>query len=753
MSSEAVAEEQSQLDAMYARLEQMRVDAQERKKDAAFSSDGTPAGRFTRDALQYRYAEELVALSAAEDKLCFGRLDTDDGDSRHIGRMGLTDGTSERRQILIDWRAPAAAPFYTATALNPQGVQLRRHIKTRRRTVESVSDEYLQATDAVPETGDLGAAGDVALLEALNAPRTGRMGDIIATIQSEQDRIIRSDRNGVMVVQGGPGTGKTVVALHRAAYLLFTYRARLGGHGVLVIGPNQTFLNYISQVLPSLGESSVVLATIGTLYPGVTTSAADDPVAAELKGRPVFAKIIDNAVLDRQRMPRTTTTVMYDRAPLRIDGGLLAKAQRRAWASRLPHNRARQVFLRMVLDGLARQAAGRPGVKQAEEFDIKLDLAEVRRELAGDESVIGALSDIWPPLTAEQLVGELLTSDRRLAAAAPMLSVQQRAALRRSKADAWTVADVPLLDEAAELLGEIGTADRAWAQRRAADLRFAQETLEAMNADTAGNEDSGINFTLGMITAEQLADINVEERTFQSVADRAAGDREWTYGHVIVDEAQELSQMAWRLVMRRCPLKSMTLVGDIAQTSDPAGSTNWERTLQPHAKDRWRLEELTVNYRTPEEIMDLAEPVLGAIDPSLKVPESVRRGGFAPWFRPVEDAADLADAVVQAVLADLAEHDSGQLAVIVPPGMPDVLAALMASVPGSGVVAGPGRRVAVLTVREAKGLEFDAVILVEPGVIAAAGAHGLGDLYVALTRATQRLGVVHSTPLPEQLLS
>ena len=335
--------------------------------------------------------------------------------------------------------------------------------------------------------------------------------------------------------------------------------------------------------------------------------------------------------LQRQRMPRRTREVLFDRMPVRLENSLLVKAQRRAWGSRLPHNRARQIFVRAVLDGLARQVAGRPGVKQSEEFDIKADLGEIRKQLASDEAVQAALVDLWPPIAAEQLVGELLTSPSRLAFAAPMLSPRQRELLLRKDPPAWTVSDVPLLDEAAELLGEVAAGDAAWARRQAEELRFAQETLEAMNQSGAGQEDSGIGFTLGMISAEDLARMNVEERSFASVADRAAADREWTYGHVIVDEAQELSQMAWRMVMRRCPLKSMTVVGDIAQTSDPAGATNWERTLRPHAKDRWRLEELTVNYRTPEEIMVVAEPVLAAIDPSLKVPESVRQSGFRPW--------------------------------------------------------------------------------------------------------------------------
>ncbi len=759
-SEAAIADEQQHLDQMYLRLADMRADAVRRKDDARFSSDGTPAGRFNRDALQYRYAQEVSALTAAEDKLCFGRLDRDEADHAedaaiHIGRMGLTDGTMERRQILIDWRAPASAPFYTATAMNPQGVIRRRHLQTRRREVTSVADEYLQGrqlTGSVDAGDDLGAAGNSALLAAINAPRTGRMQDIIATIQSEQDHIIRADRSGVLVVQGGPGTGKTVVALHRAAYLLYTHRERLGGHGVLVIGPNGTFLEYIGQVLPSLGESSVVLATIGTLYPSVVATEGDLPEAAELKGRPMMAKVIDQAVLDRQRMPKRSRTFDYDRGRLRLEPQLLVRAQRQAWGSRLPHNKARQVFLRVVLDGLARQLAGRPGVKQSPEQDaVAPDFSAARKEMTADPAVVAALADLWPAITAEELVGELLSDERRLTFAAPSLSPPQRKALLRQRSDSWTVSDVPLLDEAAELLGEIGTADRAWSKQRQEDLQYAQESLEALGAASADQEDSGINFTVGMLTAEDLADLHTDDRFAFTTADRAAADREWTYGHVIIDEAQELSAMAWRMVMRRCPVKSMTVVGDVAQTSDPAGATDWSRALRPHVGDRFKLAELTVNYRTPVEIMDVAGGVLSRIDRRLSPPTSVRSSGFDPWTRRV-DAEKLGSAIAQAVLDETAAHDVGQVAVLVPDGrQADILTAIRGRVSDASRNAGPGHRVAVLAVREAKGLEFDAVLLVEPAEMVAQSKRGLGDLYVALTRSTQRLGILHTTDLPDGL--
>jgi DNA helicase IV len=753
MTSPVVQSEQQHLDLLYQRLDQLRSRTQGLKDSAMRENDGTPAGLFNRDALQFRYAQELAALSAAEDKLCFGRLDGEDGSSIHIGRMGLSDDTPERNQLLMDWRAPSAAPFYTATALDPQGVVRRRHIRTSRRRVLAVSDEFLQATGdgagVVDESAaDLGVGGDAALLEALNAPRTGRMGDIIETIQAEQDAIIRADRNGVLVVQGGPGTGKTVVALHRAAYLLYTYRERLGSHGVLVIGPSRTFLSYIGQVLPSLGETSVVLSTIGTLLPGVEATAVDPPDVAVLKGRLSMASVIENAVLDRQRMLNRARTVPYDRGTVRLDSALLKHAQRRAWGSRRPHNRARAVFVRAVIDGLARQVAGRPGVRQLDPGAARPDLQEIRRDLARDTGVQAALADLWPPLTAERLVDELLSDPRRLEFAAPRMSARQRTLLLRPPGSPFTVPDVPLLDEAAELLGQISQQDLARRAALAEDLAFAADTLQSLGQQDAGQDDSGIGFTLGMVTAEDIARLHTDDEPVGQTADRAAADREWTYGHVIVDEAQELSPMAWRMVFRRCPLKSMTVVGDVAQTSDPAGSSSWAAALDPHARDRWRLAELTVNYRTPGEIMALAAPVLAAIHPQLSPPSSVRDTGHRPWAARV---TDLRAAVAAAAAEAAAEMTAGQIAVLHAGDDGELVAAVRAAVPDAAGEAGPGRRVIVLPVRDAKGLEFDRVLLVEPARIAAAGRRGLGDLYVAMTRATQELGILHQAPLPEQI--
>ncbi len=747
------------MDLLYRLLDALRNRTQGLKDAAMYENDGTPSGLFTRDALQYRYAQELALLAAAEDKLCFGRLDTADGESIHIGRMGLSDDSPERHQVLMDWRAPLAAPFYTATALDPQNVVRRRHIRTQRRRVTSVSDEFLQSAAGIDgleglvdeSDADLGVGGDTALLEALNAPRTGRMGDIIETIQAEQDAIIRADRTGVLVVQGGPGTGKTVVALHRAAYLLYTYRERLGSHGVLVIGPSKTFLSYIGQVLPSLGETSVVLATMGTLLPGIEATAHDEEAAATLKGQLAMTQVIDHAILDRQRIPRRTRVVGYDRGTVQLTPALLRRAQRRAWASRRPHNRARALFVSTVLADLANQVADRPGVRTLDPDAAAPDLDEIQRELAADTTVQAALADIWPLITPRRLIDDLFADPRRLAFATPTLTEVQRKTLLRPAGSPLTVSDIPLIDEAAERLGEISAQDRARQATLAEELSYARDTLQALGSEEAGFSDSGIGFTLSMLTPEDIARLHDTSGPEGTTADRASADREWTYGHVVVDEAQELSPMAWRSIFRRCPLKSMTVVGDVAQTSDAAGSASWAKALNPHARDRWQLAELTVNYRTPGEIMALAAPVLAAIDPQLRPPSSVRETGVLPWTIGVPHRGDVAEAVAAAAAASAAEMTAGQLAVLHSGDEAvgqHLLAAVRRRVPDASSEAGPGLRVVVLEVRQAKGLEFDRVIVVEPGDIAARGERGLGDLYVAMTRATQQLGLVHSGELP-----
>ncbi|MFO7253233.1 MAG: AAA family ATPase, partial [Actinomycetes bacterium] len=575
------------------------------------------------------------------------------------------------------------------------------------------------------------------------------MRDIVATIQAEQDRIIRDDLSGVLVVEGGPGTGKTVVALHRAAYLLYTHRERLERRGVLVLGPNPAFLRYIEQVLPSLGETDVLLATIGELYPGVRAEAAEDPRAAAVKGEARMAEVIAAAVRDWQRMPDEPVEIRLDRYTLRLDRRSLEAARQRALRSRRPHNQARAVLVRHLLTVLARQAARRLGKGLLDETELE----DLREELRTEPAVRAALNRLWPYLTPQRLLISLYTSPERMARAG--LGPAERELLRRDRPRPgepyWTEADVPLLDEAAELLGEIDEGvlrATALAEEEAAAARAAREEDERAHLAYA-QQVLELTGMAEMIDAERFAARHRDDEPYLTTAERAAADRTWAFGHVIVDEAQELSAMAWRMVMRRCPSRSMTIVGDLAQTGSAAGARSWAEMLDPYTAGRRRERRLTVNYRTPAEIMAVAADVLALVDPGLRAPESVRETGVTPWAVRVDDLSALPAIVAAEVVED------GRLGVIVPRAIAAEVGALLTA-EVDGAVAGPGPAaldapVAVLTVTAAKGLEFDVVIVVEPGRILAESPRGAGDLYVALTRATAGLGVVHTGPLPAAL--
>nr|WP_083886339.1 AAA family ATPase [Actinoalloteichus spitiensis] len=735
---------------LYGRLDALRYEASDKHATVLRENDPeNPQERWERDVSAGMYAERLSRFREVEDGLCFGRLDLDTGERNYIGRLGLFDEGNEYAPLLMDWRAPAARPFYTATAASPEGVLMRRHIRTVARTVKAVDDEVLDVTAARGDRPSSSLTAEATLFAALDESRTGRMKDIVATIQQEQDRIIRSSRNGVLVVQGGPGTGKTAVALHRTAYLLYTYRDQLAKRGTLVVGPNPTFLRYIEQVLPSLGETGVLLSTVAKLYPGVSATRRESVAAAEIKGRAEMAKVVAKAIKDRQLVPRQPVELTVEMEPVVLDKAIVTQARTRARRSRRPHNEAKEIFVREVIAALARQMADRLGSHLLE----RGDLTDIRSELEEDTELRKTLDELWPNLTPQRLLSDLFSSPERLRRAAPKLSDEERALLLRPKAGGWTPADVPLLDEAAELLGKDDRAARKReAHQRRRELAYAQGVLEILELEE--ELDPELLRATDIVDARLLADRH-EERRFETTAERAAADRTWTYGHIVVDEAQELSDMAWRMLMRRCPSKSMTLVGDVAQTGDPAGTSSWGAVLEPYVNDRWRLEQLTVNYRTPAEIMTVAAGVLAEIDPTLAAPSSVRETGTHPWSVRVP-GAELAERAAALTAAQVEEVGDGLVAVLVPSALlEEVGDAVRALVPdaatGGGGPEALTSRVTVLTVGEAKGLEFDAVLVVEPAEIVAGSSRGPNDLYVALTRATQQLGVVHSADLPPSL--
>ncbi len=775
MSNAELDREQDYISFLYTRLDDLRERATSRMAGVLRQeAGGTHQARVERESLSGMYRQQLAQLDAAENGLCFGRLEFTGGEFRYIGRLGIHADSGEYEQLLMDWRADAARPFYLATAASPGEVKVRTHIKTKGRSVVSLDDEVLDLAAADPSRHE-GLTGESALLAALSASRTGTMSDIVETIQAEQDAIIRAPMGGALVVQGGPGTGKTAVALHRAAYLLYTYRRQLSQRGVLVVGPNATFLRYIGQVLPSLGETSVLLSTLGDLFPGVSATASEPADVAAIKGRPSMARVVASAVRDRQRVPAEPLRVRIDAARVRLvatagredsprefaaeSGRLLlaprtiARAQERARRSRRPHNQARAVFAREIINALTRQLAARIGtdVRTGAPLMDPDDMADLRRELRTDRAVRSAIAELWPILTPQQLIGDLWSDPARLAAAAPRMAAADRAALARAPGAPWTPADVPLLDEAAELLGDDDRAIRAAAARqRRRDEAYAQGVLDIIGRDAEADEE--ILMGADIVDATRLA-ARFEAEQHRTAAERAAADRTWAFGHVIVDEAQELSPMAWRMLMRRCPARSLTIVGDVAQTGDLAGLASWPDALNPYLAERWRLAPLTVNYRTPAEVMAIAADVLAAIDPAAEPPRSVRETGLRPWHRRV--TPDELEAAVAEAAGSLTEQaGDGKVAVIVPEELASELgSAVSAAVPGTAIGADPDltSAVVVLTVRQAKGLEFDCVLIVEPGLLLAASPRGLNDLYVALTRATQQVGVVYAGELPDVL--
>ncbi|MEV7008147.1 helicase [Streptosporangium sp. NPDC051022] len=790
MSSAETAAAQKYVSMLYERLDDLREQTSARLAGILRQPGETPQARSERDAAHAGYGARLARLNAAENGLCFGRLDLEGGAQRYIGRIGISpeyrddesgggDAPDDGEPLLIDWRAPAARPFYLATAVSPHGVERRGHIRTRGRKVVDVHEEILDLR-SVDGTGRTELTGEATLLAALNAGRTGHMTDIVSTIQADQDRIIRSGHRNVLVVQGGPGTGKTAVALHRAAFLLYTHRDLLARRGVLIVGPNTAFLRYIERVLPSLGETGVLLSTVGELYPGVRVSRAEPAGAAEIKGGARMAEVVAAAVRDRQWVPADALEVVFEGETLRLDRATCVRARDLGRDSRLPHNQARPLVVPVIVDALARQYADRIGADLFGGPNLldETQVADIRREMRAAPGVLAAIDLLWPSLTPQRLLTDLFSSPERLASAAPGLTEAERLPLVRDPGSGWTASDVPLLDEAAELLGEDDRAAGALAERlRRERIAYAQGVLDvtfgSRSTDLEDDQEPEVLSAYDLVDADALAGRH-EEADPRTTAERAAADRTWTFGHVIVDEAQELSEMAWRLLMRRCPTRWMTLVGDVAQTGDPAGTTSWRRVLGPYLEDRWHLERLTLNYRVPAEIMAVASKLLAAIDPAIEPPRSVRETGVRPWHAEVPRDA-LAARLGEIVAREAALPGERRLAVIVPAALsaelgravadavsfpvsfpmsvPGASPALSSPVIGHGESGEPEHRVTVLTAGQAKGLEFDSVLVVEPARIMAESARGPNDLYVALTRPTQRLGVVHTGELPPVLAS
>ncbi len=740
----------------YDRLDSLRDQAKERLAAVrAAGSHGSPTQRTERDSFATLYEDRLMQLRAVEDRLVFGRLDDVHGKRRYIGRIGLS--SAEHEPILTDWRAEAARPFYEATPSHHGDIVMRRHITLHFREVTGIEDEVLDVhSDQVGKAQDAGTlTGEGALLASLNSKRTGKMTDIVATIQAEQDRIIRAPLDRVVIVQGGPGTGKTAVALHRAAYLLYTHRRRLQNSGVLVIGPSTGFLHYIDQVLPSLGETGVVSRTIADLIPGFVASHEDGPRTAMLKGDWRMRHAIENAVAARERIPSHLPVISLNgfKVPMLRDdfNQAIADAKR----TRQPHNKARETFVRDMLATLRDRY-----VEQLDYQPNQAELYDILTQLRMNDQVRITLNKAWLPMTGPWLIDQLFAKPQQLKRFAPWLSDDDVNALTRPKGSPLTRSDIPLLDEALELLGP----DPKQAARQAAkDAKRAEE--EQFAKDTLAQAGIGS----GIVTSQMLLD-NINGGSDELIAQHAAADREWTYGHIVVDEAQELTAMDWRMLIRRCPSRSFTIVGDVAQTSALGGTRSWAKTMDRlFGPEHWDLNELTIDYRNPQEVSDLASRFaeheglyVSTVKAVRHVDDSVRRIRVA-------DETALNARVAEETLALAEEYvgddGTGRIAVIaasqhVAALRDTVTDRLRESLPRDRFTrlseqSAWDRQIMVCTTEEVKGLEFDAVIVVQPGEIEQSSPARLvaaADLYVAMTRPTQRLLIVRTEDDERQLM-
>lgn len=733
-----VAEEQEFVDRAYSRLDQLRSQYREqRQKIDANHGVGNAQGWTERDALATHFAELSSRLDNVEERLVFGRLDMKEHATHYIGRISLLDEHSS--PLLVDWRAPISAPFYQATAQEPLGVVRRRHIATRARTVTSVEDELLDVDQAQHQ--GLTLQGEGALMSALSSARSGRMGDIVATIQGEQDRVIRASDRGILVVQGGPGTGKTAVALHRAAYLLYTQREKLERSGVLIIGPSRTFLRYIEQVLPSLGESGVVQMTIGDIVPGLSAQD-DDPVdIAAIKGRAAFSRILREAVRLIPRLPDRDQVlqVWNRRVTLRVKD--VQEALSRARRSGRPHNVARESFAMGLMELLAGRLIVEAGdastTADIDPDDLRTWISEIRDSVDARR----AINLAWMPTQAPAFLRKLWSRPDLLAQAnrkaGTPLSVEDLSLLYRAQDEPLTISDIPLIDELEELLG---TLDLASAQKRRAEEQREKEERERANEALKATGLGG-----GIVTADMLMRQTQEAPSLRPLAERARADRSWTYGHIVIDEAQDLSPMAWRCLLRRCPSRSMTVVGDLDQKRGHRRPNSWKQALGPAARAFSEEFVLSISYRTPRALTRIAQAVMAQHGTPVLYPmEAVR--DVPDCYQVSHTHKDTLKECVSQVVSTMEErldHEEGEgkgrICVIVP----DAQAQLWhADESGASAL---DQRVSYLTAAGSKGLEFDSVVVVEPGAILAQGS---GDLFVALTRATHDLHAVTTTQLP-----
>nr|WP_308249889.1 RNA polymerase recycling motor ATPase HelR [Sphaerisporangium fuscum] len=677
-------------------LEQSITDLSGRLAAVRRAPGGEGRQALDRDLEVHRLTARLRALRRFGLDLCLGHMvGADDPEPLYIGRLGLTDRAG--RRLLLDWRSPAAEPFFGATHANPMGLASRRRYRWTRGRISDYWDEVFTSDGF---EGHAALDDQSAFVASLGSSRSARMRDVLGTIQADQDAIIRAGSRGALVVDGGPGTGKTVVALHRSAYLLYA-DPRLGRHrgGVLFVGPHQPYLAYVADILPSLGEEGVRTCTLRDLVPEGTAAVMEtDPEVARLKSSASMVKAIEPAVRFYENPPAKGMTVTTDWSDVRLSADDWAEAFE-APEPGTPHNEARDQIWEELLTILV----------DKHDEDVPADL--VRRSLLRNRELLTAFNRAWPLIEAADLVGDLWSVPAYLRMCAPWLSPDEVRKLQRAEAQAWTVSDLPLLDAARQRLGDPEASrrrrrhDAAVAARREGMARVVDDLIEADDSEM---------LVMSMLRGQDIQDALVDETALSGAdPDGLAGP----FAHIVVDEAQELTDAEWQMLLVRCPSRSFTIVGDRAQARH-GFTESWRERLERLGLDRIDVASLSINYRTPEEVMAEAEPVIRAVLPDANVPTSIRGSGVPVVHGSTSDLGSILDTW-------LAENADGVACVIGDPTFRST------------------SRVRSLTPELAKGLEFDLVVLIDPEAFGQ-GIEGTVDRYVAMTRATRQLVILTS---------
>ena len=703
-----IAGDEQHLAAVAVSLEQQIADLSKRLDAQRKAPGGTGRKALDRDLEIHRLTARLRLLRRFGLDLCLGRMVyTDSPEPAYIGRLGLTDSTG--RRLLIDWRAPAAEPFFAATHANPMGLTSRRRYRW---TGGRISDYWDEVFTPDGLEGHAALDDQSAFIASLGSSRSPRMRDVLSTIAADQDAIIRASSRGALVVEGGPGTGKTVVALHRAAYLLYS-DPRLSDRrgGVLFVGPHRPYLAYIADVLPSLGEEGVQICTLRDLVAeGATATDEIDPDVALLKSSADMVQAIEPAVRLYEEPPTEGLMVETPWADIWVSPADWAEAFE-APDPGTPHNEAREQVREALLANLIDQNAD-------EEVPGEL----LRRSLLQNAELNGTLNRAWTLIEAADLVGDLWSVPAYLRRCAPWLTSDEVKKLQREDAQAWTVSDLPLLDAARQRLGDPEASRRQ--RRREAAVAAERAYMDRVVDDLIQADDDGEGLVT-MLRQPRIREILVDQAALPSTdPDRLAGP----FAHIVVDEAQELTDAEWQMLLRRCPSRSFTIVGDRAQARH-GFTESWQERLERIGLDSFNVAPLSINYRTPEEVMAEAEPVIRAVFPDANVPTSIRSSGVPVVHGPTSDLSSILDIW-------LATHAEGIACVIDANGVEDDTFKAAS-------------RVRSLTPEHSKGLEFDLVVLIDPDAFGngtgGTGIEGTVDRYVAMTRATQQLVILTST--------